>query len=87
MGVPGILPLDLKIYPNPFVSQAVLDLSKFQNQKLKISITDIKGRLVRQYNEINDKKFIIKKEKINSGIYFIEVKSQTKINRIKVAVN
>ena len=79
--------LDLNIYPNPFVSQAVLDLSKFQNQKLKISITDMKGRLVRQYNEINDKKFIIKKEKINSGIYFIEVKSQTTINRIKVAVN
>ena len=78
---------DLNLYPNPFVSQAILDLSKFQDQKLNILINDINGRLVRQYNEINDKKLLIKKGKLKSGIYIVEVKSQIKTKRIKIAIN
>ena len=69
--------ISVKLYPNPFKHQAILDLSSFQNNSLQIYIIDSKGRIVREYKNIEENKLVIRRENLTSGVYILEIKLKT----------
>ena len=75
------------IYPNPFINQAILDLSKCNGETLQINIIDSRGRIVREYQDVNMKKLTIRKEHLKSGIYILEIESKNYKNRSKIVIN
>ena len=79
--------ISVKLYPNPFKYQAILDLSSFQNNSLQICILDSKGRIVREYKNIEQSKLGIKRENLSSGVYILEIKTRKIKKRIKIVIN
>lgn len=79
--------ISVMLYPNPFKYQATLDLSSFQNNSLQICIKDSKGRMVREYKNIEQSKLGIKRENLTSGIYILELKTKKIKKRIKIVIN
>ena len=73
--------ISVNIYPNPFKYQATLDLSSFQNNSLQICIKDTKGRMVREYKNIEQSKLGIKRENLTSGVYILELKHLKSIKK------
>ena len=70
------------IYPNPFNNSTLIsfELNEIGKKSLKISIFDLKGRLVKTFNDDNyevGKNFLTWNAKnISNGIYFLEFKTQ-----------
>lgn len=74
----------LLVYPNPFNSSATI----YSEQKnCSISIMDVTGNIVRSIQNVNQFPFIIARENLSSGIYFLELQSENKIERTKLIVN
>ena len=80
-------PVGLNIYPNPFDQQATFT---FENMSAiqQLSIYDITGKRVRNYESIGEKQFTIQRENLKTGIYFYHVISEHGKTRIgKLVIN
>jgi hypothetical protein len=77
----------ISLYPNPFKNQAILDLSKTNYKTLQINIIDSRGRIVRKYNDLTQKKLIIQRGDLKNGVYILEIQSQNLKSRSKVVIN
>ena len=75
------------LYPIPFKHQAILDLSSFQNNSLQINIIDTKGKIVREYKNIEKSKLVIRRENLTSGVYILEIKTKSLKYRSKIIIN
>ena len=74
-------PNDIKVYPNP-----VTRILKIENQyelSLHITLNDISGKKIRTLNTKKDY-LEIDVNDLTSGIYFIEITSQTKSSTFKI---
>jgi hypothetical protein len=65
------------IFPNPFTSQTTIVFNKEQQSSL-LRIVDVLGKEVRTIH-FSGREFVIEKEELKSGIYFVQVVSQKKI--------
>ena len=77
-----ILPNSLSVndpYPNPFNPETNINFRLIKNEKLKISVYDIKGNLVdiliNKNLSATDYNFKWNASKFSSGLYFIEIKT------------
>ena len=77
----------IKLYPNPFINQAILDLSKLNHNNLQIEIIDTKGKILREYKNIYGSKLVIKRGNLSSGVYILEIKTKYLKHRKKIIVN
>lgn len=79
--VPEILSNEIQIYPNPASEQLTIEMGNFENCKLKI--TDITGKIIREYS-INSNKTVIPLTQFKPGAYFfvIENGSTKKTNKV-----
>ncbi|MCB9233595.1 MAG: T9SS type A sorting domain-containing protein [Bacteroidia bacterium] len=67
----------IKIYPNPFSYQAVLQsLTGFQDAT--IQVVNAIGQVIRKETHISGEKFLLKRENLEEGIYFIQVSQGSK---------
>jgi uncharacterized repeat protein (TIGR03803 family) len=76
----------LTAYPNPFNEFTSINLNAFVENKMKIEMTDVTGKIF--YEGIaTSKPFIIERNNIPSGIYFIQLMSEEgkTLTRIKIA--
>lgn len=64
--------LGLKVYPNPFHTQATFELEDFNNKPWSVSIIDITGKVIAEKRTTNSKLFF-HKEDLKTGIYFFEI--------------
>jgi hypothetical protein len=64
--------LDLSIYPNPFREETTVDFGRDIKQAT-ISVVDIFGKHIEEYNITNTNKHIISRNNKASGIYFVEI--------------
>ena len=64
--------LDLNIYPNPFREETTVDFGRDITQAT-ISLVDVFGKQIEEYNITNTNKHIIKRNNKASGIYFVEI--------------
>ena len=62
---------DVKINPNPFKNYSLLTFSNPSGDKTLITITDLKGRLLRKYNNVTGEQLQIEKGELSSGTYIV----------------
>ncbi|MBN4062224.1 T9SS type A sorting domain-containing protein [Bacteroidales bacterium AH-315-I05] len=62
---------DLKFYPNPATSQITFNLNELNGESYSVHVYDNLGRMVESYsNQINEK-FILQRDGLTSGLYFV----------------
>lgn len=82
--ISGNSSLNLKIYPNPFNNQFILDMVAVD--EVMLSVFDISGKLVDQFL-IEEQLSVINTSKFKKGIYFIEVRSGSEKKILKLIKN
>ena len=73
--------LDFRISPNPFNETTIIELGDYR--KIELSIFDIQGKLVSQNKYFNNQPITINKGKLNSGVYFLKIKTDNNFAGIK----
>ena len=76
-------PSEITVYPNP-ISESATIFSEMKNCSIKIF--DVTGNVVKVFSNVNQFPFTIERKNISSGIYFLELRSENKIDRIKLIV-
>lgn len=66
--------VDLKLYPNPFNTAAVLEIPESIGQA-QVQILDYQGRVIRKLEALTSP-LVIEKAELVPGIYFVEINSQ-----------
>ncbi|MEZ5195327.1 MAG: T9SS type A sorting domain-containing protein [Bacteroidales bacterium] len=62
------------MYPNPANNVLYVNVSKRAEELYKLSIIDIYGNKLREYNNINSSSYSIDISDMAKGIYFIKIK-------------
>ena len=75
----------ISINPNPFSTQTVISFG-VQSNIDEIKIIDVNGRLVKQFKNINDNYFVLHKENLKSGLYYVHINSSNHLKRTKIIV-
>lgn len=82
--------IKIDIYPNPVHSTANISFELNQNGPVKISVTDISGRVVKQFDLENQSKgeneFSFNCNDLISGVYLLNVKAGSSIQNAKFIV-
>jgi hypothetical protein len=72
-GINDIKSLKFIITPNPMNETAIIELNNYN--EIELSIFNIQGQLVGQKNYFNNQSIIINRDKFNSGIYFVKIRT------------
>lgn len=64
--------VSIKMYPNPTTNSAKIEFKNSDNKN--IIITDMNGKIVREYSSVFDTSLQIQKDNLMSGIYFVNVR-------------
>ena len=75
------------VYPNPVNNKLSLDLTKFSNQTVNLSITDLSGKKMNNISVQGGKVAVLDVSKYNSGIYLIRIKQRKKKTLIRFIKN
>lgn len=75
--------LSVSVYPNPFKEYTTVEFNNSDNDIYRLSLMDASGRIVMN-TTTHSNKFIIKKENLNEGIYFLEIDGKYKSRQIVV---
>jgi hypothetical protein len=75
------------VFPNPAKDNADITLpSSWLNEEVKITMTDVTGRIVKEYSFINNKKVSIDLNGISAGLYQLTLSNGDKISKAKIIV-
>lgn len=75
--------LQMNVYPNPVINETTV---YFTNQSTKtLKLFDLSGQLI--FTDVtNLTSYVLKKQQLSSGIYFLEVTDNSKFKRIKLVI-
>jgi hypothetical protein len=80
----------LQVYPNPVSSSTTISFSIEQSQNVSLLIFDMNGKLVStladKVFEEGDYEMVWNAANVNSGIYFLQVRTEENLEIIKIAV-
>jgi hypothetical protein len=76
-------PADFKLYPNPAVNETILEFNGNAAPE-SIELRNVLGKTIRTVRSFNGNKVILEKNNLESGIYFLVIKSGTKTRAIKL---
>lgn len=62
--------------PNPLRDEATLSFPNPKNEIFSLKITDATGRVIQKHEEIRGSSFLIKRENMESGIYFYYLENE-----------
>jgi hypothetical protein len=71
---------DLKLYPNPAVTESILEFSLNEEENIRFEMFDVSGRILQNFEKIfspGTNRIIIPMDGYNSGLYFYRLKSNT----------
>jgi len=63
----------ISIYPNPFIEYAIITFDNPKNEKYRLLITDITGKVVMEINEIYGNTVEIDGSNLSAGVYVFEL--------------
>lgn len=63
-------PYGAKVFPNPFNQNATLSFINLKNEKLKLDIVDIQGKIVKDLGFINGNNYYLENLNLPNGLYF-----------------
>jgi len=75
--------LGVNVYPNPFKEFTTVEFNNPNNDTYRISLMDARGRTVMN-TSTQSSQFIINKENLQEGIYFLEIDGKNKSRQIVV---
>ena len=64
---------DFNIYPNPAYNAATIDLSQFKGNEVTIELYDAMGRQTKNITNIKTDNYVLQRDNLQSGIYFMNV--------------
>ena len=66
---------EITLYPNPFSEFCEVKLNNENPHDIieKIELYDISGNIIKLYEDINSKTFLLQKEDLTAGIYFVKI--------------
>jgi hypothetical protein len=74
LGVSNLDEINLRVYPNPFREETTVDFGRTVDEVI-IKVVDVYGKLIELHELSNIDKYIIKRNKKASGVYFLEIES------------
>jgi hypothetical protein len=81
----------IKVYPNPFQNNLVLEILAYHSSQIKLRIIDLVGKTLLFSNHTlksgSNTIPILEVEKLNKGIYFLIVENESEIYYIKIMKN
>ncbi len=66
---------DVDLYPNPATNSFMIDLVAFGNSTVAIEMFDVLGKNVGSFNGIKSNKFLISRNDLPAGVYFVRITS------------
>ncbi|MEO5572029.1 MAG: T9SS type A sorting domain-containing protein, partial [Bacteroidia bacterium] len=66
---------NLTISPNPFSLQTLIQFNCLTNDEFKFTLFDVNGKIVRKIEKITSNQITLKKENLESGIYFFKLEN------------
>jgi len=69
----------IQIYPKPLKEQAVINFNDYAGKHLDISIYNLQGELERNFLNINSQNFILEKENLKNGLYFVQIRKDSEL--------
>jgi len=86
----GIEDIDLKIVlsnsPNPFKESTTIKFYNSDNKTFVMTLTDTKGRVVRKVKNVTGSEIIIERKDLKAGVYFMELKGDSRTYRGKIMI-
>ncbi|MFO0323120.1 MAG: M43 family zinc metalloprotease [Bacteroidota bacterium] len=84
--------MDLSIYPNPTHSSSTINFNLYTNEKIKIKVIDILGRVIDETDKLilneNKTTYIFNKnEQFERGIYFVNIEINTQSITKKIIIH
>jgi len=79
--VKNIKPLDFKIIPNPMNETTTILLGNYE--EIELSILNIQGEIISKKKYFSNQSIVINKNGLSSGIYFIKIKKDDGIMKVK----
>ncbi|MCP4442996.1 MAG: T9SS type A sorting domain-containing protein [Aureispira sp.] len=70
--------VEVKVYPNPFTTQATVEVEGGDYQDLELVVYDITGREVAQY-QTTDNKIQIQRNNLSQGVYIYQLKGNREL--------
>jgi hypothetical protein len=83
--VNDILTYTLNVYPNPFNETTILTFNNPAGLSYTLYIMDLSGKTVRIVNDITTSKYVLERENLKEGFYFLELRGP-KTYRGKIVV-
>jgi hypothetical protein len=74
----------IKIYPNPANTTTTIDLTAFTGHSVNMELYDVLGRKVKSNTNIRSNQFILNRDNLPSGIYFMNIISEGKVFSKKI---
>ena len=76
---------DCQSNPNPFSESTILTFNNPEGHYYTLYIMDLSGKVCRIVNNINTSEYVLEKEGLKAGFYFIELRGQ-KLYRERIIV-
>jgi hypothetical protein len=70
---------DFQIYPNPTNDNSIIKFNNLDKGDYSLQLYNAQGKSVKYLNNISSQEIILKKENLNSGMYFFQIKSNNEI--------
>ncbi len=78
----------LRVYPNPFSDQVIIEFDNPNNEQFSLTILGISGKIMRQLNNISGNQLVIEKRELQQGMYFAVLRGRDgSIATAKLMVN
>lgn len=79
-------PLDLLVFPNPMLDHATVAFDNPDNERFTVTVYDLQGRLVMREEGLSGTRYEITDEKLERGVYVVELVFETRRNSAKLIV-
>lgn len=79
-------PMDMMVFPNPMRDHATIAFDNPNNEKYSVTVYDLMGKQVYREEGLSGVQYQITDEKLESGIYVVELVFETRRNSTKLVV-
>ncbi|MFC2112497.1 right-handed parallel beta-helix repeat-containing protein [Bacteroidota bacterium] len=84
-GLDNIATSSMRIFPNPFSEETTIEFPNPVHSEYRMFLRDLSGKIVLSEGEITGDRVLIRKNNLNPGVYFIELRGE-KILRGKLVI-
>ncbi len=77
----------IQVYPNPFNENTSIHFNDYYGKQVEILIYNIQGALEKRISNVKSKVFILNREYLLDGLYFIQIKNDSELvytNKLKI---